>query len=237
MEGFYQGGAIAVSRENETVQAAFIRKTYMHVALAVLGFVVVMTLFLNTPAIVNIGLSMAQGWTWLLVLGAFMFGTSYLERWAMKATNVRDQYLALAGYVVLEAFIFVPLIYMAMYYSGGGTELISQAAVITLFLFSGLTAVVFITGKDFSFLRSALTVGFFIAIGLFVAGMIFGFSLGLWFSVAMVVLAAGSILYQTSNVMNNYHKGQYVAASLGLFASLMLLFWYILQILMSLSGD
>ncbi len=236
MEGHYQAAAIAVSRENETVQAAFIRKTYMHVALAVLGFVVVMTLFLNTPAIVNIGLSMMQGWTWLLVLGAFMFGTSYLERWAMNATNIRDQYLALAGYVILEAFIFVPLIYIAIAYTGS-TELISQAAVITLFLFSGLTAVVFVTGKDFSFLRSALTVGFFIAIGLFVAGMIFGFSLGLWFSVAMVVLAAGSILYQTSNVMNNYHKGQYVAASLGLFASLMLLFWYILQILMSLSGD
>jgi FtsH-binding integral membrane protein len=236
MEGFYQTAPIAVSRENEIVQAAFIRKTYMHVALAVLGFVVVMTLFLNTPAIVNVGLAMAQGWTWLLVLGAFMFGTSYLERWAMNATNTRDQYLALAGYVVLEAFIFVPLIYMAIAYTGS-TELISQAAVITLFLFSGLTAVVFISGKDFSFLRSALTVGGFIAIGLIVAGMAFGFSLGLWFSVAMVALAAGSILYQTSNIMNNYHKGQYVAASLGLFASLMLMFWYVLQILMSLSGD
>jgi hypothetical protein len=89
--------------------------------------------------------------------------------------------------------------------------------------------------KDFSFLSSALTVGGFIAIGLVVAGMLFGFSLGLWFSVAMVILAGGSILYQTSNVLHHYNKNQHVAAALGLFASLMLLFWYVLSILTRLT--
>jgi len=235
MEDNYQNysAAIPVAQEHELEQAAFIRKTYMHVALAVLGFVLVEALFLNTPFIVKIGLSMAQGWTWLLVLGGFMFATTYLENWAMRSTSKQEQYLALAAYVVVEAFIFVPLLYMAMAYAGAGMELINQAALLTLFLFSGLTAVVFISGKDFSFMRSMLTVGGFIAIGLVVAGMLFGFELGLWFSVGMVVLAAGSILYQTSNIIHHYHKEQYVAASLGLFASLMLMFWYILQILMS----
>lgn len=233
----YQAAAIPVAQEHELEQAAFIRKTYMHVALAVLGFVVVEALFLNTPFIVEIGLSMAQGWTWLLVLGGFMFATTYLEKWAMRSKSKQEQYLALAAYVVIEAFIFVPLLFIAMVYSGAGMELINQAALLTLFLFSGLTAVVFISGKDFSFLRGAITVGGFLAIGLIVAGMLFGFELGLWFSVAMVALAAGSILYQTSNIIYHYQKDQYVAASLGLFASLMLMFWYILQILMSLSGD
>ena len=115
----------------------------------------------------------------------------------------------------------------------GDLSIISQAGTVTLFLFSGLTAVVFLTGKDFSFLRSALTIGGFIAMGLIVAGLLFGFSMGLWFSVAMVIFAAAAILYQTSNIMKGYHKGQYVAASLGLFSSLMLMFWYVLSIFMS----
>ena len=59
-----------------------------------------------------------------------------------------------------------------------------------------------------------------------------GVSLGLWFSVAMVVLACGIILYNTSNVLHRYNTEQYVAASLTLFASIALLFWYILQIFM-----
>jgi FtsH-binding integral membrane protein len=221
----------AVSTEQESTQAAFIRKTYMHVALAVLGFILVEAVFLNTPPIVDFALSMASGMTWLLVLGGFMFATGYLERWAIRSEDRQQQYLALTLYVIVEAFIFVPLLHIAMRMTND-LSIISQAGTVTLFLFSGLTAVVFLTGKDFSFLRSAITVGGFIALGLVVAGMIFGFTMGLWFSVAMVVLAAGSILYQTSNILNNYHKGQYVAASLALFSSLMLLFWYILSIFM-----
>ena len=68
---------------------------------------------------------------------------------------------------------------------------------------------------------------------LIIAGTLFGFDLGLWFSVGMVALAAGSILYQTSNMVHKYEEDQYVAASLGLFASFMLLFWYILRIFLS----
>jgi FtsH-binding integral membrane protein len=103
--------------------------------------------------------------------------------------------------------------------------------VLTIALFAGLSAVALLTKKDFSFLKSALTIGFFIAIGLIVAGTLFGFNLGLWFSVGMILLASGSILYQTSQMMYKYSEDQYVAAALGLFASFMLLFWYILSIL------
>ncbi len=226
--------AVPIAQETEETQAVFLRQTYMHVALAVLAFIAVEALFLNTPLIVNIGLSMTQGWTWLLVLGGFMWVTNMATRWAATSTEKNKQYLAFALFIVAEAFIFVPLIYIGIMVSGD-MALINQAAVLTLSLFTGLSAVVLLTKKDFSFLKSALTIGFFIAIGLIVAGLLFGFTLGIWFSFAMVVLAAGSILYQTSNLFQVYHKGQYVAASLGLFASLMLLFWYILSIFMSSS--
>jgi FtsH-binding integral membrane protein len=45
----------------------------------------------------------------------------------------------------------------------------------------------------------------------------------------MVVLASASILYETSKLKNVYTTNQYVGASLQLFASIMLLFWYILE--------
>jgi FtsH-binding integral membrane protein len=69
-----------------------------------------------------------------------------------------------------------------------------------------------------------------------VCAIIFGFSLGIFFSLAMVVLASGYILYDTSNVLHHYRTDQHVAAALALFASVALLFWYVLQILMSLNN-
>lgn len=230
------GGAIPVSQEQDHVRENFIRKTFLHLALAVLGFILVEFLFLNTPGIVRLGLQMTQGITWLLVLGGFMLVTSFAERWARNSTDKRIQYAGLALYIIAQAFIFVPLLFIAMLYSQDGM-IIKQAMILTLALFGGLTAIAFFSGKDFSFLGGALKIGGFVALGLIAGGLIFGFSLGLWFSVAMVVFAGAAILYQTSNIFNHYHKDQYVAASLGLFASLMLLFWYILQILISLSGD
>ena len=75
----------------------------------------------------------------------------------------------------------------------------------------------------------------YIAMGLIVASVFMGgLSLGIWFSGAMVLLACASILYSTSNVLRYYRTDQYVAASLTLFASVALLFWYVLQIFISL---
>jgi FtsH-binding integral membrane protein len=157
--------------------------------------------------------------------------TNYAEKMALGTMDRSRQYLAFGIYILAEALLFVPLLYLAIYLTED-FSLISQAGLVTLALFSGLTAVALTMEADFNFLKAGLTIGFFVAIGLIVAGMLFGFSLGLWFSVGMVVLAAGSILYQTSNIRYRYQKEQYVAASLGLFASLMLLFWYILDIFM-----
>ena len=103
----------------------------------------------------------------------------------------------------------------------------------TLALFGGLTAVVFVTRKDFSFLRSILLFGGLAALGLIVVAVVFQFALGPIFTYAMIALACGYILYHTSNVLHHYRIGQHVAASLALFASVALLFWYILQLFLS----
>jgi FtsH-binding integral membrane protein len=232
MDGIQDPQFIKVSALHTPARVAFYKKTYTHLSLSVLLFILVEMIFFQIPALLEFALSLTQGWTWLLLLGGFMFVTNYAEKMALTSHDKNKQYLALLLFVVAEAFIFIPLLYMAIFYAGeGGFDIINQAAIMTLALFLGLSSVVLLTKKDFSFLRSGLAIGGFIAIGLIVAGTLFGFNLGLWFSVGMVALASGTILYQTSNMIHKYSEDQYVAASLGLFASLMLLFWYILSIL------
>jgi hypothetical protein len=136
---------------------------------------------------------------------------------------------------VAEAVIFLPLLYVAANFSS--PDVIPMAGVITGFLFAGLTATVFITRKDFSWMRSILMIGGFVALGAIAASIIFGFSLGIIFSAIMVLFASAAILYDTSQVLHHYRTDQHVAASLSLFASVALLFWYVLRIVMSLSSD
>ena len=224
---------IMVANLSDVERAAFYKKTYAHVAGGVLIFILFEYLLLQSETIVDFMLSMTEGYRWLIMLGGFMLATNYAEGMAMKTSDKNMQYLAYTIYIFFEALIFVPMLYIAAFYMESGPEILEQAAIVTLALFSGLTAVVFITKKDFSFLKTGIAIGFFIAIGLIVAGTLFGFNLGLWFSVAMCLLAGGCILYQTSNLVNKYGVEDYIPASLGLFASLMLLFWYILQIFMS----
>ncbi|PCE64091.1 Bax inhibitor-1/YccA family protein [Sediminicola luteus] len=212
-------------------KALFYRKTYGHVAGGVLVFILVEYLFLQSQTIVNFALSLLDGYLWLITLGGFMLVTHYAESVVAKSHDRNVQYLGYLLYIIAEAFIFVPLIYIAIAYANG--PVLQQAAILTLSLFTGLSAVVLLTKKDFSFLRSIITIASFIALGLIVAGILFGFELGLWFSVGMVALAAGAILYQTSNLVHKYQSDQYVVAALGLFSALMLLFWYILRIFLS----
>ena len=216
-------------------RATFIKKTYLHLLGAILACAaldaIILTVFdQQLQPIVG---WVTSGWHWLLFLGAFM-GVSWIANsWAHSNTSRQTQYLGLCLYVVAEALLLIPLLYIASHYSS--PDLIKSAGIVTAVVFGGLTVVVMVTRTDFSFLRWALVAGGFIAMGLIVASIfIGGFSLGLWFSVAMVVLAAGSILYNTSNVLHHYHTQQHVAASLALFASVALLFWYVLQIFMSM---
>ena len=216
------------------LRAQFIRKTYMLLAAAILAFILVEGALFATGAATLIASVIFGGGAmgWLLVLGLFM-GVSFLaNRWATSDTSAVTQYLGLGIFIIAEAIIFVPLIWMAAYYSGDVTVL-AKAGVVTLGLFLGITATVFITRSDFSFLGPILAIGGFAALGFIVASALFGFTLGNVFAFAMVAFAGTAILYETSNVLHRFNTNQHVAASLTLFASVALLFWYILSIFSS----
>ncbi len=218
-------------------RAAFIRRTYAHLAGAILAFMGVEALLLNTvPHDQILNFFFANRFSWLLVLVAF-FGASWLaQTWAQSDSSPGLQYLGLGLYVLMEAVIFLPILVIASHMVD--KTVIPTAGILTLAVFGGLTLSVFVTKKDYSFLAPILSVASLIALGVIVASIfIGGLSLGLFFSFAMVALMSGYILYYTSNVLLHYRTDQHVAAALALFAAVATLFWYILRIVMAFSSS
>jgi FtsH-binding integral membrane protein len=212
-------------------RAAFIVRTYVHLAGAVFAFVALeAALFFTGIANVIAPIMVQNRLAWGIVLLGFV-GVSFIaDKWAKNATSLPMQYAGLGLYVVAEAVLFLPLIGLALAIA---PDAIPTAGLVTLVLFGGLTGIVFVTRRDFSFLKGILGVAALVACGLVVCSLIFGFSLGVLFSGAMVALAGGYILYNTSNVLHHYRTDQHVSAALTLFADVALLFWYVLRIFMS----
>ena len=226
----------SVASADVDTRATFLKRVYGHLFVALLAFTGLEVVLIKSGAALGI-LSLIQGAGmigWLVVM-AVMVGASWIANsLAHNSTSQGLQYLGLGIYVLAEALIFSPLILVANMFAPGVVE---NAALITALIFTGLTVIVFKSARNFSFLRPVVTFGFMGAMIAIVASMIFGFSMGIWFSFLMAGLAGVMILYQTSNVMNEYPEDRYVGASLGLLASVLLLFWYVIQILMSLQND
>lgn len=231
-------GQVIAHADGDTRQK-FIRKTYLHLAAAIALFAgleyVMVQADLHIKALQM--LSVIGTWGWLGVLLVFGFASSLMQRWAQNSIALEKQYMAWGAGILLEALIFLPLIGMALYFSKGDANLLQQASIVTLALVAGLTAVVFTTGKDFSFLRPMLTIGFFVVLGIIIMAALFGFSLGAFFSGGMIIFAAAAILYETSQIQYHYHESQHVGASLSLFAAVGMLFWYVIQFMMSFAGS
>jgi len=253
-------GAVATLGVSDRV--TFLRKTYAHLGVALIAFAVLTGLLLRGMPDVSWGFSKwAMGrWTWLLVLGLFM-GVNFLaERLARSESSRGIQYVGLGLEVLAWSFLLQPLMWVVMFKFGddatrltivnalqhGGSigttvmsglagQVILEAVVITLAIFIGLTITVFVTKKDFSFMRGALAICTFAALGVIIASILFGFHLGAIFAGLMILLMAGYVLYQTSLVMSYFPPSGYVAASLMLFSTVATLFWYVLRLVMELT--
>ncbi len=219
------GGYVPVGQSSVQARADFIARTYNHLMGAIVLFTLIEVGFFTSGLAEPIAAMMSG--SWLLILGGFMIVTWLASRAAHTSESKPAQYAALVAVVFAYAVLFVPMLYIANSFADG---VIESAAAVTLLGFGGLTAVAFTTRKDFSFLGSALRFGGVIALVAIVAAVLFGFELGTWFSVAMVAFAGGAILYDTSNILHHYPEDRYVSAALQLFASVALMFWYILRI-------
>ncbi len=214
-------------------RAGFMRRVYAHLIAALAAFVGIEALFqttLNQEAI--LGLFAGGRFSWLIVMLVYMGMTFLARTLAYHETSRGMQYAGLALGVVVEACIFMPIIFVARNMDPSGTLLVN-AGLMTSILFAGLVATVIMTGKDFSFLKTVVIVGSIVALGACLLAVIMGINLGFWFAVAMVALMAAVILYQTSQIYRDYPAQMYVPAAFLLFTSFTTLLWYILRILMS----
>ncbi len=219
---------------DDTARGDFIIRVYQHLMGAIAAFVAIEALFFTTGIAGGLYDFVAGGSSrWLLILGLFMGGQWMVGQAAADLLNPSKQYAALFGMAVLEAVIFAPFLYYAFSVESAGTT-VAAAALLTAIAFAGLSVVAFVTRKDLSFLRPMMMFGMVAAMVLIVGALLFGFSLGIWFSVAMIALAGGSILYQTQTLIRRYPIQAEVAAALALFTSVMMLFWYVLRLLMQL---
>lgn len=240
-ENAYQlpdANSLAAAWAQEDERSRFIRLTYLHLAGAIALFVgleaAIFTLVPDETLAGLVNLLVASPFGWLGVILAMTAVSWVAHWWALSGSSRGLQYLGLLLYVLAEGVIFVPLLYMA---NRLAPEAIPAAGVLTLVVFGGLTGLVMVTKVDLTSWGKYLWAGGLAAIGVIVCAVLFNFELGVWFSGLMIGLASLYILYDTSNVLRTYRTDQYVAASLALFASVALLFWYILRLFMQLRRD
>jgi FtsH-binding integral membrane protein len=238
--GYYGGQTAANATTNERI--GFIRRTYAHLAGAIGLFVLLEVLFFKM-GLNRAFISMLQTSPWMLVVVMIAFiGAGYLGQYMAHARDRSTQYIGLGLYTLLEAIIFLPILTFAQMKAASlgdptGMSIIGTAGILTVVVFGGLTAVVFLTKKDFSFLGYGIMIAAFLMLGIAICGAIFGLKLGIWFSVLGVALAAAFVLYDTSNVLHHYHTDQHVGAALNLFASVAMMFYYILRLLIQTAGS
>ena len=222
-----------VSKADENTRAAFLVRVYQHLALAVLAFVVFETVLFMTGIAERLYdfLFTTGGVAWLMILGGFTIVSAISSRSARKLGNTTAQYGGLFALALAEALIFAPFLYLA-FNQDGGSATVWSAVGVTGVGFGGLSLVAFTTRKDLSFLRPLIMWGSMVAIGLIIAAVLFSFDLGIVFTIAMLGLAGASILYKTQEIVRQYPEWAYVGAAVSLFASLMMLFWYVLRLFM-----
>ena len=236
----YHRDAAAYAPENARV--GFIRRTYLHLAGSVAALVGDRSLAAarredrRRPAVPGRSGSAARCRCWL-ILALFIAG-GFLARYMARADMPAGGQVPRPGlYTVIEALFLLPILYVATT-PEYGMGIVNQAAILTLITFGGLTLTVFMTRARLLRPRADPCVASLAMLGVIVGGIhVRHLALGLWISFVCIALAAGYILYDTSNILHHYATDEHVGASLELLADVVLLFYHILRVLMLTRDD
>ena len=212
------------------VRFDYMKRMYGYLMAGIASFVA-LEIFLFTVGLGDAIARFAISTNWLLILGAFMLANWLATTYLFKAKTRTGQLAAYGLIILAQALIFTPMLWLAFNQIGG--SVVGQAAAVSTVAFVGLTGVAMTSSKDFSFLGSLLKWGGIVAIALIVLSVIFGMTLGVWFSIAMIAFAGGAILWEPQQILRNYPEGTELVAAVQLFSSVMLLFWYVLRLFMS----
>lgn len=229
-DGYYREPASQLATD---ARLSFLRRTYGFFMLGVVvsAGVAALSAYLCAPYLREI----TGSYVWLGIIGAYFVLSIIFNQLMMKRETAM---LGLMLQSVAQGALFGPLIAIAMLVAGGSLILVYQALAITGLVFGGLTAYVFLTKQDFSFLRGALIIGSITFMGVIVMVLLMGgvggggmSALSLGIAAFGVLLAAGYVLYDTSQIVHKYGPGDEVIAAACLHADFALMLWYVLRIL------
>lgn len=203
---------------------SFIRKVYALFFAGILFAIGGVALGFTIPALM--GTVASHPWITLFVMIGAVFGAQAVRH--VPVVNL----LALFGFTALTGVIISPLIAI---YTQLNPASILQAGVLTVGIFGGLTAYVFISKRDFSFLRGMVTTGLIVVIlaGLLNVLVVGSSALAFAVSAATLLLFAGFVLYDTSNIIRRYPTNEYVAGALSLYLDALNIFLALLRLLNS----
>jgi len=223
-----------VSAYEATAQASLlstnkmIRNTYMLLAMtmAFSAVMAVVSMIVNPPMIVHLA----------TVIGSFIM--LFVLNKKQNSAAALPLVFAFTG---MLGFGLGPILNMYLGMSNGG-EIVGTALGMTALTFLGLSAYVLTSRKDFSFMGGFLAAGMIVALIAMVALFalpFFGVDVGaarIAFSALIVLLMAGFILYDTSNIVNGVYDN-YIMATVSLYLNIYNLFINLLMLIGVLNED
>ena len=223
------------AESDSNARRSFITATYLNLFMGVVAFVIANYLLIASGA-AKVITQFFYGNIWISVIAAIAFGfvTSFFLNFTASNNSKAVQYFGLFSFAAIEAVFVVPVIYFAASFR---PALLAPATFFTLGFFLLMTGIVYFTGIDFSFLRSFLMFAGIASLVILIVSLFAGFNLGIFFTGFLILLSCGYILYDTSQVLNNYNANQSVAAATALLGSIVMLFVNILQFLMQMFGN
>jgi len=206
-------------------RVAYLRKVYSYFGLGMLGGVIGSLIAMNT------GLALFMAHNFFIGIIA-LFGMLFLAN--KNAANPATALPTLFAFTFVSGVILSPTLFFIArrYIPGIGVEVIYEALFLTSLIFAGLTAYVFVTKKDFTYMGATLMIGLFLVIGVSLVNLFFA-SANVSLAVAVVtsILFSGFILYDTSRIIRNAHAVPPTMAALSLYLDFLNLFMALLQIL------
>jgi FtsH-binding integral membrane protein len=248
-------GEVPVAYTDTQTRLAFLRKVY-----AFLGGSIILWAGTALYAVTNETLLVAMlkfvGQNPLVLL-LVIFGVMFLLP-RVVAKGAPFNYIGLGAFGVIQGLLTAPLIFVALLGQAdlevqkstmeglsqgtlnsspvlaAGAGLLWTAFLLTACVFGGLSAYAITTKRDFSFLRGALWMGFWVLFGLGALSL-FGVGGNLvmnWgFSLAWVLLMGGFVLFDTQRIMKTFPADQAPLAAAMLLANFVIMFKYILLLL------
>ena len=239
--GYGYGVAAEQPRSLMADRAAFLKKVYglftASLGLSALGAVLALTVGASTSQVKIAGVTVpplvaffAQNW-WVgvILMLASVFGASALRH--RPTVNV----VALFAMASIIGVVIAPALFFAQLAAGLGETLsanpVRDAFILSVVGFGGLTGYAMVSGKDFSFLRGALTMGLFVVIGAIVLNLFLQSNVvGLAIASVSVLLFGAFVLYDTSKLLRSREEDA-VGGAISLYLDFLNIFLALLRIL------